>query len=151
MRMMPALIALLLSCTAASASGGLDCDADDARASFTLHGGVTRGMGGGMFDFRGELEIKDKAISEDLRKTAFERQHVAQYWFDAEDLRLDIYREREGDKAHGYVELIVMTKVGADAIAFEGTYELIVFDTANAEGSEGKETKITGKTSCFTE
>jgi hypothetical protein len=150
MRIVSVLGALLLTCGAASASGGLNCDASDSKVSFSVQGGVTRGMGGPLFAFEGNLEIKDKAVAEDLRKIGFELKHVAQYWFDDKELKLDIYREREGDKAHGYVELVIRTKVDGDEGSATGNYELSVYDTVG-EGTEAKEAKFSGKVSCFVE
>lgn len=141
---------LLALTSSAHASGGLDCEADDAKVAFAVHGGVTRGMGGPLFQFNGELTIKDQAVAEDLRKIAFEREHVAQYWFDGDELKLDIYREREGDKPFGSVELIVRTTSAGDEGGFEGRYELVVYD-GTGEGAEAKEARYDGKVSCGTE
>lgn len=142
--------ALAANCGAAWASGGLDCTADDAKAAFTLHGGVTHGMGGPLFAFEGNLEIKDKAIAEDLRRTAFAREHVAQYWFDGDDLRLGLYREREAEKPFGSVELIVKTRTSDEEGSTSGAYEITVFDGV-VDGAGGKETKFSGEVECFTE
>lgn len=150
MRVLAGIVVLLISAGAACASGGLDCSAEDAKVAFTAHGGVTRGMGGPLFQFEGVVEIKDKSVADDLRKTVFQMPHVAQYWFDAEDLRLDLYREREGDKAHGYVELVIRTKVAGDEGGFEGSYELSVYD-GGGDSAEAKEAKFEGKVSCLTE
>jgi hypothetical protein len=49
MRIAVALGALLLTCRAAFASGGLDCGSAEERATMALHGGVTRGMGGPLY------------------------------------------------------------------------------------------------------
>jgi hypothetical protein len=52
MRIVVALGALLRTCRAAFASGGLDFGSAEERASMALHGGVTRGMGGPLFSSR---------------------------------------------------------------------------------------------------
>lgn len=150
MRILAGAVLLFAGCGTALASGGLDCMADDPKVAFMLHGGVTRGMGGPLFQFEGNLEIKDKTVAEDLRKLTFAREHVAQYWFDADDLRLGIYREREGDKVFGSVELVVKTVRGHDEGSMTGTYELSVFDGV-ADGADPKETKFSGGVGCFTE
>jgi hypothetical protein len=135
--MRAALFLVALACQPAFASGGLHCSADADGVTFEVSGGVTRGMGSPLFSFEGVVEIADKAIAADLAKTAFSRKHVAQYWLDGEDLRLVLYREREGDKPHGYVELTVTTKVraGDDGEGFyDGRYALSVFDTTDNNG-----------------
>jgi hypothetical protein len=147
---MLALAGVLLACGAASASGGIDCGAKDRKLEFNLHAGVTRGMGSPIFAFQGKVDIKDKSIAADLRKTSFSMDHVAQYWVDGKDLRLLLYREREGNKPHGYVELVIYTKSAGDEIGYDGTYELTVYDGVG-ENAEPKEAKFKGKVGCSVE
>ena len=123
------------------------------RESFEVGGGVTRGMGGPLFSFEGELEVAGEDIAADLGKTGFAREHVAQYWLDDEDLRLLLYREREGDKPHGYVELTIETKArGDDGEGFyDGRYELTVFDATQENGGEGVTLNREGDVVCSAE
>ena len=65
------------------------------------------------------------------------------------DLRLHFYREREADKPHGYVELVVTAVSADDEGTADGSYDLTVFDTSGA--SSGDPLKVTGKISCFVE
>src|SRR5690606_28354637 len=109
-------------------SGGLSCEAKDEHVALAIDSGVTRGMGNPVFNFRGTLEIADPAVAEDLASTAFEGGHLAQYWSDGDSLKLRLYRERDGDAAHGYVELVIETAPGGDDGSFEGQYRLTVFD-----------------------
>ena len=44
------------------ASGGLSCSLEDQSVRIAIESGVTRGMGGPVFNFRGTLEILDKAV-----------------------------------------------------------------------------------------
>lgn len=147
MRALAAAI-LVSAASEAAASGALWCDAEDGTASIEIQGGVTRGMGGPLFSFAGKVSARDASIPEDLRATAFERSHVAQYWLDGKELRLLLYRERAADKAHGYVELTILTQ-GIDESSYEGRYELEVFD-ADAT-SEGKRWDYAGKIVCGVE
>lgn len=151
MRAFVAAIAILSSAMPVSASGGLDCTAKDKTVEFSVSGGVTRGMGGPLFSFDGQVDIKDKAVAEDLRKMNFALDHVAQYWFDGDELRLDIYRERDADKVHGYVELVIRTKVKGDEGDYQGTYELMTYDVVQEGGGDARESKYTGKVGCFAE
>lgn len=134
----------------AFASGGLSCEAEDGSAKIAVESGVTRGMGSPVFNFRGSAEVSDKTIAEDLRTTTFTDEHLAQYWLDSEDLRLVLYREREGDKPHGYVEITVLTKAEGDEGSYAGTYALTVFD-GTGDDPEGKTVKFEGKIGCFVE
>jgi hypothetical protein len=120
---------------------------------FEVGGGVTRGMGGPLFSFEGQLEVAGDGIAADLGKTAFAREHVAQYWLDGEDLRLLLYREREGDKPHGYVELAIETKGRgeADEGFYDGRYTLTVFDTTLESGGEDVTLNREGEVVCSAE
>jgi len=51
----------------AAASGGLSCSLEDQSVRIAIESGVTRGMGGPIFNFRGTLEIFDKALGKALR------------------------------------------------------------------------------------
>ena len=143
----------VLACQPAFASGGLHCSADADGVAFEIDGGVTRGMGGPLFSFEGQLEVAGDGIAADLGKTAFAREHVAQYWLDGEDLRLLLYREREGDKPHGYVELTIETKARgeADEGFYDGRYTLTVFDTTLENGGEGVTLNREGEVVCSAE
>ena len=145
---------VVLACQPAFASGGVHCSADAEGVTFEVGGGASRGMGAALFSFEGKLEIADKAIAADLGTAAFAREHVAQYWLDGEELRLLLYREREGDKPHGYVELTIRTKArgGDDGEGmYDGRYKLSVFDTTEENGGEGITVEREGDVECFAE
>ncbi|WP_274627704.1 hypothetical protein [Arvimicrobium flavum] len=143
-------IAILSGVLPAAASGGLDCGAKDKKVEFNLHAGVSRGMGSAIFAFESTVKINDQSIAEDLRKTGFSREDVAQYWLDGKDLRLNLYREREGDKPHGYVELVIYTQSEGDEIGYGGTYELTVYDGVG-DNAEPKEATFKGEVGCSVE
>lgn len=143
-----------LSASTAFASGSVHCSADGSGVTIDVGGGVTHGMGGPLFSFEGEVTVAGDGIAADLGKTAFAREHVAQYWLDGEELRLLLYREREGDKPHGYVELTIRTKArpGDDGEGFyDGSYELTVFDMTNENGGEGVTVTRDGEVVCSAE
>lgn len=140
-------LALLCGAGPASASGGLSCQADDDKVALSIESGVTRGMGGPVFNFRAQATVKSNDIAEDLRATSFEQKHLPQYWFGDGELRMVLYREREGDKPHGYVEITVSTNEAEES--YEGMYSLSVFDVPASGGQ--KELKAEGPLSCFVE
>lgn len=150
MRVIVLLMSILLAAGPAGASGGLSCGAKDEAVRLAIDSGVTRGMGSPVFNFRGEIEIFDKAIAEDLRKMSFEASHLAQYWLDGEELRMIVYREREGDKPQGYVEVMVKTKSRDDG-EYVGQYAVTVFDMTGNAGAEGKTFNFTGRVTCLVE
>ncbi|MBX3582020.1 MAG: hypothetical protein KF810_09005 [Rhizobiaceae bacterium] len=152
MRILVAVAVFSMCAGGASASGGINCEARDKAVSFEVSAGVSRGLGAAIFSFDGKVTIKDKKIASDLVNTKFERDHVAQYWLDGKELRLLLYREREGDKPHGYVELGIVTKAKPgddDDGIYGGDYTLSVFDTSNSD--EGLTVTRKGKVSCFVE
>ncbi len=149
MRAVILLISAVLTAGPAAASGGFSCSAEDEAVSIEVNGGVTHGMGSPVFSLQGEIGIRDDAVAEDLRNTGFERAHLAQYWLDGSELRLVLYREREGDKPHGYAELTVKTV--SEGGAFAGDYTLEMFDMTGATSGEGRTKTFDGKISCSVE
>ncbi len=147
------LLLTTLACQPAFASGGVHCTGEGDGVTFEVGGGVTHGMGGPLFSFEGQVEIAGDDIAADLAKTSFARDHVAQYWLDGEDLRLLLYRERESDKPHGYVQITIETKArpGDDGEGFyDGRYALTVFDGVD-DNSEGVTVEREGVVECSAE
>lgn len=143
------LLGIFAFSSEAHASGGFGCDADDGNVSFLFESGMTRGMGSPVFNFRGTAEVKAKEIAADLRKTAFDGAHLAQYWSEDGQLNLVIYREREGDKPHGYVQIVIRTQ--GDEEGLRGSYDLTVFDGVDDATPEGKTYSAKGKVECMME
>ena len=144
----------VLACQPAFASGGVHCSADADGVTFEVGGGASRGMGAALFSFEGKLDVAGQDIAADLGRMSFAREHVAQYWLDDEDLRLLLYREREGDKPHGYVELTIVTKArpGDDGEGmYDGRYTLAVFDMTEENGGEGVTVEREGDVECSAE
>jgi hypothetical protein len=150
MRGVLCLLVATLAAGPALAAGGLSCEAKDKAVKFSVESGVTHGMGGPVFNFRGTLEVLDKAVAKDLRKISFSQAELTQYWLDADDLRLLLYRERTGDKPHGYVSIEIKTK-SVDEGSYRGRYGLTVFDTTEGSEGEGKMINHEGKVSCMAE
>jgi hypothetical protein len=63
MRIAFATAALLAGATQAYASGGIGCNSEEPPAKLSIESGVTRGMGGPLFNFRATLEILDKTVA----------------------------------------------------------------------------------------
>jgi len=125
MRGLAVVASLFAGAIPAAASGGLSCNAEDQSVKIVIESGVTRGMGSPIFNFRGVLEVLEKGVADDLRRTEFTGEDLAQYWLDAKSLKLLIYRERTGDKPHGYVELTIETQPGDDEGTYDGPYQLV--------------------------
>ncbi|MEQ1944903.1 hypothetical protein ABMA32_21000 [Mesorhizobium sp. VNQ89] len=154
MRLLVAVAVLLMCGAEALASGGINCEAKDEVVTFDVGAGVSRGMGAAIFSFDGTVTIKDPKIAPDLTNTKFELDNVAQYWLDGEELRLRLYRERVGDKPHGYVELEILTKARTgddDEGLYAGRYQLSTYDTLDENTVEAVTSSYEGKVSCFVE
>ena len=153
MRLQFLLSGPLLAATAfpAAASGGLECSIKDKSARFTVNAGVTSGMGSPTFNLKGELEMLDKSIAQDLRTIVFGDADRPQYWLDGKELRLILYKERGGDKPFGSVELELRAKSAGEEGTFRGTYKLSAHDMSGSDSGEGKTTTLRGKISCFVE
>ena len=148
MRLGAAMVMAVLASGPAMASGGISCEADDGNARISTSGGVSRGMGGALFSFDGSLEVNDPEIAEDLRKVEFAREHVAQYWLDGDGLKLKLYREREGDAPHGYVEATILSATSGEDT---GSFRIEVYDMTDVTDGEAKTASLSGKISCFAE
>lgn len=151
MRAVFCLLGAMLAAGPALASGGLSCAVEDKAVKLLAEGGVTRGMGGSVSSFQGDLEILDEAVAADLRKISFERSQLAQYWLDGDELRLLLYRERKAAAPHAYVQIVIRTSSGEEG-SYRGSYALTVFATAgDTPGEGGKTVAHEGGVSCMVE
>lgn len=142
-------LALLVSTAtagSASASGGLNCRARDGSVDLELRSGVSRGLGGALFQFKAELRLKAKGIAPDLAKTAFAQENIAHSWVVGREARLLLYREREGSAPHGYVQITLLTRAKPESMEAAGTYEVTVFDAG--EGGDGAGRSFKGRANC---
>lgn len=150
MRPIAVMAGLLASLSSAVASGGIWCNLEDKSIKLSVEAGVTRGMGSPFFNFRGTLEILDPSVAEDLRKLAFSDKNLTQYWLDGKALKLNIYSERDNEKPHGYVDLVIETQT-VDEGSYSGSYILDVYDTEGDTSGEGKQAKFSGAIDCGAE
>lgn len=148
MRVLMAAMAMSVVCGQALASGGIACGADDDNVLIRLDGGVSRGMGSALFSFDGEVHMRGDGVAADLAETKFGRGEVAQYWLDEDGLKLRLYRERAGNRPHGYVELIVDAPSGENA---EGNYRVEVYDMEQENDGEAATASLSGSIRCIVE
>ena len=147
MRTLFVTLLFLLAANAAQASAGLSCEASDKTVKLELEAGISRGVGEGFFSFKGELEILAPGAPKDFRKVTFEKEHLTQQWLDGRNLKLRVYRERDG-ALHGYVDLVIEAWPRKDEEdAYRGGYTLTIFDVPKAD-ADGKTTVLKGRVSC---
>lgn len=119
------LAALLASTATASATGGFTCSIDDKAVNFEAMAVVSHGVGEQIPQIKAELEIRAPGTPDDLRKIDLS-ESVTQKWYYDRDLKLRFYRDREGEKAHGYVELVIQArrKKGEDETDYVGNLRI---------------------------
>jgi hypothetical protein len=145
------LAASWLALVPAYATGSLGCDVNDASLAFSANSAVGRGMGGPIINLTAAVDIKLKDTPADLAKIDLSK-GLVHSWLEAPDVRLHFYSEREGEKPHGYVELVIKTVVKDDEGTAEGDYALTVFYTETPAGKTDATTlNATGKITCFVE
>jgi N-acyl-D-aspartate/D-glutamate deacylase len=138
----------ILSSRPALATGGFSCTVDDANLKFEAQSALGAGMGAPILNLEAKGEIKMQGVAADLAQLDFSK-HLVHSWMAYPDTRLHFYREREANKAHGYVELVIAAVSADDTGEAKGTYDLTVFEAAGA--SSGEPLKATGVVSCFVE
>jgi len=140
--------AFLASMTEAQATAGLNCSAEDKSIRFSADAVLSRGAGEGFVSFRGELTVLVKAAPDDFRTVKFESEHLTQRWLHGNELKLRIYRERDGQGPFGYLDLVLNTRGAGDEINYRGTYALTIYHLPSDASSEGKTVKARGRVSC---
>lgn len=149
MRILLWTLGFLGSVAPALASGGASCTNDGGPATIELSAGITHGMGSPVFSLTATVDAKDAAAAADLKKSTFEKGHLAQYWLDDKEMKFLLYREREGAGEFGSVELVIVTKPVGDDVGYDGTYKLTLSDMTG--GGEGKNAVLEGKITCSVE
>ncbi|MFL4974575.1 MAG: hypothetical protein ACJ8DT_12930 [Microvirga sp.] len=139
-------IAALLLATPAYATASLSCSADDKSLRFSAEAIVSHGVGETVAQFAGELEVRLREAPPGLRKLPLALEHLTQRWLHGREVKLRLFREREGD---GSVELVVETRRAAnDETAFSGSYVLTVSSEDAAPGAPARTLKARGRASC---
>ena len=142
-------MAVAVAGSPAWASGGFSCTVEDKALKASVEGAYSRGVGEGVINFGGRIEVLAKAAPEDFRSIELEREHLTQTWIHGRDLKLRMYRERQGSAPHGYVDLVVETRQSPkDELEYAGTFALTVFHVVSEKDSEGKTFTVRGKATC---
>jgi hypothetical protein len=145
------LFAIPLACaTPAFATGGFSCSADDANLQFSAESALGRGMGSPILGLKAIATLKGAGLPSDLAKLTLDK-NLVHSWMAGDALNLHFYLEREGDKPHAYVELVIITAVTPDEIETKGTYALTVFEAEPAGQSESKTMEAKGAVTCSIE
>ena len=144
-----ALIAALAALPGiASATGGLGCGIDDKNVKLDFESLFSYSDIGGLFQIRGEMEVRDKRVGKTLQKLTLEDLDLKQQWFRDNDVKLMLYRETEGDGVpFASVKLIIeATKPPEEDFGYEGKYRLTIAPVA--EGGDSQAVTVEGKVGC---
>lgn len=143
-----AAIGLVAGAGPAQATANLDCGAKDASVAFTARSLQSRGLGGGLVQFEAELALKAKGVPADLARLAFTGDHLVHRWVVGGEANLLLYREREGDAPHGYVEVVLRTRMTPDGTRGPGSYEITVHEAGGEARPEGVTRRFRGRAGC---
>ena len=142
---------LALLTSHASATGGFSCTIDDRNLKLDVSSALGSGMGAPIINLAAAAEVKLKGTPSDLVKLELSK-NLVHSWMESPDLRLLFYTEREGDKPHGYVEIVITAKYKGDEGEAKGKYRLTVFYLEPpADKDVGAYLKTTGKVECSVE
>ena len=144
-----ALTAITIGCEPAHASGGIGCEGADEALKFSVESGMTRGGGGGFFNFRAELDVLVPSTPEDFRKLQLDSADLMHHWVDDRELKLLLYRERT-DGPFGWVRLLIETR-RVDEGAYAGSYRLTIGSMESEQASEPTMREARGEVTCFAE
>jgi hypothetical protein len=140
-------ILLLFAAGPAAASAGFWCDIDDDAVLLSVEGGLSRGIPGPPFNFVGSLAAKLPGVPADFREVALTGDDLAQSWFDADEVRLQIYRER-AEGLFASVDLVIETVINPDdELSYAGRYTLVTSEMAEG-ASEATAVTATGVVTC---
>ena len=133
----------------AFATASLYCTAEDKAVKFSAEAVVSHGLGEQVPQFSGELVLLMKDAPQELRRIALGIGELTQKWLHNGEVKLRLYRDVEGEKQQGSVELVVETKrAPKDETAYRGSYALTVTAAPAGGAAASKTLKARGRASC---
>lgn len=135
--------ALLSLSTQAFATGGINCEIDDANLRASFGGVLSHGIPGSPFQVRGDLTLRKKFLSEEIPTQKVER--FAQYFADGDEMKAMLYFEPTEVSKHMTMKLTLITKFNEKSYEYEGSYRLNLFEV------DGPSVVRKGKVSCAVE
>lgn len=133
---------LIATAQVASATGGFDCQIEDANLSFWVSGTISHGMGGAILGYQAEADLKADLVPEALRKPDLSA-GLVHHWLDHPELRLHFYAETTGEDPYASFDLILKAEATEEELVYAGGYVLSIFD-----GDTGEVFTLTGKVAC---
>jgi hypothetical protein len=108
---------------AASATGGVWCDAQDANLSFHYDSSSSRDGTGGWWGIKGHVESRIPGLPADLAKFEIKDENVTQRWLDRNDVRLEL--QKVGTEKQNFASVrLTITAIALEEADYKGPYEL---------------------------
>lgn len=139
------LTALLALSTQAFATGGVQCDINDANLSASFGGTLSHSIPSAPFQVYGDVTLKQKFLSEEIPTQKVER--FANYFADANELKAMLYFEPTEVSKHMTVQITINTKLNKKTYEYVGTYRLNLYEA----NGDGKSVARSGKVVCTME
>jgi hypothetical protein len=136
----------------AFATGNLDCMISDKNLDFTFESLFSYSGSSPLFQSKVSFESRNPRTFAGLKK--LDALPVIQQWFEGKDLRLQFYKETEGDAVpFAAVKLTIETVIGEDENSYSGTYRLEITPAVapgkqSLPGTESETIKLEGPASC---
>ena len=129
-------LSLLAAPVAASATGGVWCDAKDDNLSFSFKASSSRDGTGGWWGFEGSLESKIAGLPANLAKFDIKDKNLTERWWDRTDVRLIV--QQVGTEAQNFasVRLTVMA-IALEEADYKGPYELRILMPDGSDVTKG--------------
>jgi hypothetical protein len=142
-----AALLVLLPAGGAAASATLDCTISDAAVEASANAILAHGIPAPLSNVAGEITLKSaKGLPALPPKTAFEGEHLAHSWVLGRDLKLQFYREPEGDGVTALDLVIEVRQAGTDdETPYRGRYTL---KASWVDKGEAKSKTFSGKAVC---
>lgn len=137
----------LLPTGGAFASASLDCTIADAAVEASASAVLAHGLPAPLSNVSGEITLKSaKGLPALPPKTAFEGEHLAHSWVLGRDVKLQFYRELDGDGVTALDLVIEVRQAGSDEESpYRGRYTL---KASWVDKGEAKSKTFSGKAVC---
>jgi hypothetical protein len=147
----------LLVCLAAAptlASGGLVCTAEDQILKLAVGSPMGRNVSGRLYAFSGDLTLLPPDVAQAFRTMRFRPDDLAQVWAGDREIRIKVFREREGDGPEANILITIVAKAvsdDSDEESYRGTYEVRLYGPTPEGASEAPIQTFRGEVTCSME
>ena len=117
------VLGVLLAPSAASASGGVWCDAKDVNVEFHFQASSSRDGTGGWWGIEGSVETRSTALPAELARFDIKDENLTQRWFGRNDVRLELQKLGNESQNFASVRLTIVATALEEAV-YKGPYEL---------------------------